>query len=232
MGLRLLDCIQVDGKNFDPAGRVGYTETHPKSNVRLGLFGGTFDPIHNAHLTVAREAADQFRLEQVWFVPAANPPHKTGQSCANYEDRYHMTELACHADPRFVASRLEDGHRKSYSIETIEKVRTQGEEPYFIIGADAFAEITTWHRWQDLLRLTDFIVVTRPGHVYTAPPTARVHRLDTVALPVSSSAIRRRLAAGEIPPEIPSAVADYIIQEGLYQFRKDLGEARTPLKAI
>src|SRR4051812_40860721 len=78
---------------------VSYTEVHLKANVRLGLFGGTFDPIHNAHLTVAREAADQFQLEQVWFVPAANPPHKPTQSCADYEDRYRMTELACKADP-------------------------------------------------------------------------------------------------------------------------------------
>jgi nicotinate-nucleotide adenylyltransferase len=211
---------------------VSYTEVHSKSNVRLGLFGGTFDPIHNAHLTVAREAADQFHLEQVWFVPAAHPPHKAGQACAGYEDRFCMTELACQADSRFVASRLEAGERKSYSIETIEKVRAQGEEPYFIIGADAFAEIATWHRWQDLLRLTDFIVVTRPGHVYTAPPGARVHRLDTIALPVSSSDIRRRLAAGEIPPELPRLVADYIAQKGLYQFRSESGNARTQMKAI
>jgi nicotinate-nucleotide adenylyltransferase len=211
---------------------VSYTVIHPKSNVRLGLFGGTFDPIHNAHLTVAREAADQFRLEQVWFVPAAHPPHKAGQACANYEDRYRMTELGCQADSRFVASRLEAGERKSYSIETIEQVRAMGEEPYFIIGADAFAEITTWHRWQDLLRLTDFIVVTRPGHAYTAPPGARVHRLDTVALPVSSSDIRRRLATGEISPEVPRAVAEYITQEGLYQSTNDLGRTTTQWKAI
>jgi nicotinate-nucleotide adenylyltransferase len=209
---------------------VSYTEIHSKSNVRLGLFGGTFDPIHSAHLTVAREAADQFGLEQVWFVPAAHPPHKVGQSCASYDDRYRMTELACQADSRFVASRLEAGERKSYSIETIEKVRAQGEEPYFIIGADAFAEITTWHRWQELLRLTDFIVVTRPGHLYTAPPGALVHRLDTVALPVSSSDIRRRLAAGEVPPDLPRTVADYIVQQGLYQFPKDLGKARTQIE--
>ena len=195
--------------------------------MRLGLFGGTFDPIHNAHLMVARESADRFKLEQVWFVPAAHPPHKAGQANAGYEDRYRMTELACQADPRFRASRLEAGERKSYSIETIEKVREQGEEPYFIIGADAFAEITTWHRWQELLRLTDFIVVTRPGHDYTAPPGARVHRLDTLALPVSSSGIRRRLALGEIPPELPLSVADYIAQNGLYQFRRDLAKAGT-----
>ena len=110
-----------------------------------------------------------------------------------------MAELACQADPRFVASRLEEGEGKSYSVDTVERVRALGEQPYFIIGADAFAEITSWHRWQDLVRLTEFIVVTRPGHPYATPPGARVHRLETVALPVSSSEIRRKLAAGEIP---------------------------------
>ncbi len=185
--------------------------------MRLALFGGTFDPIHNAHLTVAREAADQFQLDQVWFIPAAHPPHKPAQSSAGYEDRFRMTELACQADPRFLASRLEEGGQPSYTIDTIEKVRAAGEEPFFIIGADAFAEIASWHRWQDLLRLTDFIVVTRPGHHYTAPAGARVHRLDTVALPVSSSDIRRRLAAGQIPPQLPAAVAKYITGKDLYR---------------
>jgi len=191
--------------------------------MRLALFGGTFDPIHNAHLTVAREAADQFQLDQVWFIPAAHPPHKPAHSSAGYEDRFRMTELACKTDPRFVASRLEEGEQKSYTIDTIERVRAKGEEPYFIIGADAFAEITSWHRWQDLLRLADFIVVTRPGHHYRAPEGARVHRLDTVALPVSSSDIRRRLAAGQIPPQLPPGVAAYIADKGLYRFAQ--GEA-------
>src|SRR5579864_6252718 len=186
--------------------------------MRLALFGGTFDPIHSAHLTVAREAADQFHLDQVWFVPAAHPPHKSDQTGACYEDRCRMVELACQADPRLVMSRLEAGEGKSYSIDTIERVRAGGEDPWFIIGADAFAEITTWHRWQDLLRLTDFIVVTRPGHDYKAPPGARVHRLDTVALPVSSSEIRRHLALGQIPSHLPDAVATYIIEKGLYHF--------------
>jgi len=185
--------------------------------MRLALFGGTFDPIHNAHLTVAREAADQFGLEQVWFIPAAHPPHKTAHTGATYEDRFHMTELACQADPRFIASRLEDGEGKSYSVDTVERVRQLGQQPYFIIGADAFAEVPSWHRWQDLLRLTEFIVVTRPGHPYSAPPGARVHRLDTVAMPVSSSEIRRKLALGEIPPELPEAVGGYISERGLYQ---------------
>ena len=189
--------------------------------MRLALFGGTFDPIHNAHLTVAREAADQFHLDQVWFIPAAHPPHKSASTGATYEDRFHMTELACQVDPRFIASRLEagpdTGDAKSYSIDTVERVREFGEQPFFIIGADAFAEIPTWHRWQELLRLTEFIVVTRPGHLYSAPPGARVHRLDTVALPVSSSEIRRKLAAGETSGELPPAVSHYIFERGLYQ---------------
>ena len=185
--------------------------------MRLALFGGTFDPIHNAHLTVAREAAGQFHLDEVWFVPAAHPPHKSDHTGATYEDRFRMTELACQVDPRFVASRLEAGESQSYSVDTVERVRALGEQPYFIIGADAFAEITSWHRWQDLVRLTEFIVVTRPGHQYAAPAGAKVHRLETVALPVSSSEIRRKLAAGEIPQELPPAVGRYVLEHGLYQ---------------
>jgi nicotinate-nucleotide adenylyltransferase len=195
--------------------------------MRLALFGGTFDPIHNAHLTVAREAASQFHLDQVWFIPAAHPPHKSDHTGATYEDRFRMTELACQEDPRFVVSDLEAGGGKSYSVDTVERVRGLGEEPFFIIGADAFAEITSWHRWQDLLRLTEFIVVTRPGHQYATPPGARVHRLETVALPVSSSEIRRKLAAGQIPAELPPAVGRYIAERSLYQPSPGRVEARS-----
>lgn len=195
--------------------------------MRLALFGGTFDPIHNAHLTVAREAASQFQLDAVWFIPAAHPPHKSDHTGASYEDRFRMTELACKIDPRFIASRLEEGEEKSYSVDTVERVRALGEQPYFIIGADAFAEITSWHRWRDLIALTEFIVVTRPGHDYAAPAGARVHRLETVALPVSSSEIRRKLAAGEIPPELPAAVGRYISERGLYQPAPGRVEARS-----
>jgi nicotinate-nucleotide adenylyltransferase len=194
--------------------------------MRLALFGGTFDPIHEAHLIVAREAAAQFHLDQVWFIPAAHPPHKSDHTGASYEDRFRMVELACQADPRFVASRLEEGASKSYSVDTVERVRSLGEVPYFIIGADAFAEITTWRRWQELVRLTEFIVVTRPGHRYAAPPETRVHRLETVALPISSSDIRQKLAQGVVPPELPSAVGGYILEHGLYQTLPGRVEAR------
>jgi len=196
--------------------------------MRFALFGGTFDPIHNAHLVVAREAADQFHLEQVWFVPAAHPPHKSAQTGASFEDRCHMVELACRNDRRFVLSKLEEGQGKSYSIDTVEKVLASGEQPSFIIGADAFADICSWHRWQDLLKLTEFIVVTRPGHQYTAPEGARVHRLETVALPVSSSEVRRRLAGGEMPPELPASVAAYIAGRGLYGFPRNSAAVSHP----
>jgi nicotinate-nucleotide adenylyltransferase len=182
--------------------------------VTTAIFGGTFDPIHNAHLTVAREAADQFGLERVLLVPAARPPHKS--TSADYEDRFRMVELACGADPRLVASRLEAGEQPSYSIDTIEKARRETDNLWFIIGADAFADITTWRRWKDVIAKTGFIVVTRPGHADHAPDGAPVRRLDTLALPVSSSEIRSRLAAGEIPPELPPKVAQYIIERQLY----------------
>ncbi len=188
--------------------------------MRLALFGGTFDPIHVAHLEVAREAARQFRLSRVLFVPAAQPPHKSGATSAGYEDRYHMVALACQGEPLFEASRLEAGNQRSYSIRTIEKVKAglaPEDELFFLMGADAFAEIRTWYRWQDVIKEVEFIVVTRPGHDYSVPPGARVHRLDTLALPISSSEIRARLAAGESPPEVPPQVLAYIRERGLYR---------------
>jgi nicotinate-nucleotide adenylyltransferase len=188
--------------------------------LRIAIFGGTFDPIHEAHVTVAREAAREFQLDSVLFVPAANPPHKSGATEAPYEDRLRMVELACEGEERLVPSRLEEGAAKSYSIDTIEKVRSQlapGDEILFLIGADAFAEITTWRRWRDVVEAVEFIVVTRPGHDYAVPTGARVHRLETLALPVSSSEIREKLAAGANPPELPAKVLEYIRSRGLYQ---------------
>ena len=181
--------------------------------MRTAIFGGTFDPLHRAHLIVAREAADALGLARVLFVPAAHPPWK--EAAATFEHRYRMVELACAEDPRFAPSRLEEGSQKSYTMDTIERAQAQVEgNLYFIVGADAFADIRKWHRAEDLLRAVEFIVVTRPGHSYHAPPGARVHRLDTLALPVSSSEIRQALARGETPPDLPSPVAAYVHANG------------------
>ncbi len=183
--------------------------------MRTAIFGGTFDPIHSAHLIVAHEAAEAFGLDRVLFIPAGNPPHK--EAGASYEHRFRMVELACAADPRFEPSRIEEGREKSYSINTIERLMAPGQSLLFIIGADAFAEIRTWYRWEDLVREVEFIVVTRPGHDYSSPAGARVHRLDTVALPVSSSEIRQEIAHGRTPPVLPPAVAGYIHEHRLYR---------------
>jgi len=187
--------------------------------LRLAIYGGTFDPIHSGHLAVAREAARVCSLDRVLFIPASIPPHKEGATAAAYEDRYRMVELACRGELRFEASRIEAGQQSSYSIRTIERLRA--ERPagglFFLIGADAFAEIKTWHRWREVVEAVEFIVVSRPGYEYEIPGNARVQRLDSLRLPVSSSDLRRRLAAGETPPEIPPEVLRYIRANGLYQ---------------
>ena len=188
--------------------------------MRLAIFGGTFDPIHNAHLAVAREAAARFELDRVWLVPAERPPHKHGVTHAPYADRLHMVELACRDEPGLEASSLEQGTVSSYSIDTIEKVRARlapGDQLFFLIGADAFAEIESWRRWRDVVRAVEFIVVSRPGHRYDIPPEAAVHRLETVDLPVSSSEIRRKLAAGDDRVDVPPPVLEYIRARGLYR---------------
>src|SRR5579871_1424622 len=187
--------------------------------MRLAIFGGTFDPIHNAHLAIARRAAAEVRLDRVLFVPAARPPHKGGGRHIIYNDRLHMVELAIAGEPRFEASRLEEGTAFSYSIDTIEKVHRllePGDELFFIIGADAFAEIRTWRRWQDVVRAVDFIVVSRPGHQYEIPPGARVERLDSLELRVSSSEVRRSLGANEYSDAVPERVLEYILSHSLY----------------
>ena len=188
-------------------------------SLRIALFGGTFDPIHNAHLTVAREAAQAFALDKVLLIPAAHPPHKPNENLTSYEDRYRMVELACQGEPALEASPLEDHEGKSYSIDTIERAKqTLGPavQLFFLIGADAFHEIETWHCWPEVIAAVDFIVVTRPGHEYRTPPGARVHRLDTLALSISSSEIRQRLVEGNRPSEVPLAVWVYIREHKLY----------------
>ena len=130
-----------------------------------------------------------------------------------------MVELACAGEPAFEPSRLEAGEERSYSIRTIEKVRARlgpGGEPFFLIGADAFAEIRTWRQWEDVVRVVTFIVASRPGHQYEVPPGARVHRLETLDLTVSSSDVRQRLAAGDLVVPVPPPVLAYLRERGLY----------------
>ena len=186
------------------------------------LFGGTFDPIHSAHIEIARAAADRFDLAKVLFVPAANPPHKAAGAIASWEDRVRMAELACAVDSRFEVSRIEgpveQNAARSYSILTIEKLQALGVKPLsFLIGADAFAEIGTWHRWREVVAAVEFIVVTRPGARFETPPGAVVHELTGLHLPVSSSGIRGQLTDDAAQTPIPEAVRRYIREHALYR---------------
>ena len=186
---------------------------------RSCLFGGTFDPIHEAHLKVAEAAADAFLLERILFVPAAKPPHKNAAGLTPYEDRFRMVELACAPYPTFLASRLEAGGERNYTVDTLTRFRKElapGDRLFFLIGSDAFDELETWHCWQEVVKQTEFIVVARPGIEYHLPKNARVHRLDGLDLPVASTTIRARLAAGEPTPELPAEVRRYIEERGLY----------------
>jgi len=185
--------------------------------VRLGLFGGTFDPIHDAHLTLAHAAVAACGLEELLFIPAARPPHRSLGPHAGYEDRFAMVQLAIGGAPRFTASRLEAGDAVSYSIQTIQKVAAlhPGAELFFVIGADAFAEIRTWKRWREVVAAVQFIVAARPGAEYMAPEGAVVHRVE-LRMEISSSAVRALLQAGGDAVPVPAAVIEYIRTHGLY----------------
>ncbi len=188
------------------------------SSQRICLFGGTFDPIHIAHLEMAQHALETFALDRVIFIPAANPPHK--HAVTPYDDRLQMVKLACANTPQFQVSEIEKGVERSYTITTLERFRGElgpHDSLFFLIGADAFSELQTWHRWRDVIGLTQFIVVSRPGATYDVPAGAVVHGLEDLCLPAASTSIRAKLAAGEATPEVPAVVREYIADHGLYR---------------
>lgn len=190
------------------------------SGQRICLFGGTFDPIHCAHLRLAEEASKRFCLDRVLFIPAASPPHKPSATLAPYEDRFRMIQIACAPYPTFEASRLEKGKQLSYTIDTVRRFRAtlhSGDQLFFLIGADAFDELESWKDWTQLVGLISFIVVTRPGVAYRTPAGATAFPLEGLELPVSSSEIRAELAAGAPTPELPGQVRAFIDAQHLYR---------------
>ena len=194
---------------------------------RIGVMGGTFDPIHHGHLVAAEEARWQFDLDTVVFVPTGQPWQKpVGVSPA--EDRYQMTMIATASNPAFTVSRLEIDHEgPTYTIDTLRRLRAQLPEDtrlFFITGADAFLQILTWKEPDQVLAQAEFIAATRPGFdldslVRQVPGAAgRVHRMDIPALAISSSDIRGRVARGApIQYLVPDGVARYIQEHGLYR---------------
>jgi nicotinate-nucleotide adenylyltransferase len=194
---------------------------------RIGVMGGTFDPIHHGHLVAAEEARWQFDLDRVVFVPTGRPWQKpVGVSPA--EDRYRMTVLATASNPAFTVSRLEVDHQgPTYTVDTLRRLRAAqpaGTRLFFITGADAVLQILTWKEPDQVLALAEFIAATRPGFdldrlIGQVPGAAgRVHRMEIPALAISSSDLRTRVARGApIQYLVPDEVARYIHDHALYQ---------------
>jgi len=189
---------------------------------RVGILGGTFDPIHNGHLEAADAARRELRLDRVMLMPARTPPHRSAEPRASAFHRFAMAALAATTKPGLEVSDLEL-HREgpSYTSLTLQQLHAEGYTPsqlFFILGADAFAEIATWFDYPRLLDFSNFVVVSRPGtptsHVTSGP---RMFFVAAHTPDVSSTEIRRRVSAGEpIDGLVPSIVADHIRRHRLY----------------
>jgi len=215
---------------------------------RAAIYGGTFDPVHKGHIEVARRVLQLFELDEVLFVPACVPPHKTVISSAFH--RFAMLALATEQDALLRISTLElDEPERPYAVDTVERMQTEigaDRRLFFLIGADSWSEITTWHEWQRLLRMCDLIVVTRPGYelsgnipnraaqvvdvrgmsqreiseVVGGDSGPRTFLTDAAKIDVSATAIRAAASAGEserLRQMVPASVANYIEKYELYK---------------
>lgn len=192
-------------------------------NRRVGIMGGTFDPIHHGHLVAASEVAHFFSLDEVVFVPTGVSAHKEGRKVAPAEDRYLMAVIATASNPRFSVSRIDiDRPGPTYTVDTLRDMRAiQGPDTdlFFITGADALEKMLTWHDTGELFELAHFIGATRPGHRLADPglPNGRVSLMEVPALSISSTECRERVHAGEpIWYLVPDGIVQYINKRGLY----------------
>jgi len=191
---------------------------------RLGVMGGTFDPIHHGHLVAASEVADFLGLDEVVFVPTGQPWQKGGRKVAPAEDRYLMTVIATASNPRFSVSRVDiDRPGETYTIDTLRDLRAErGAEAefFFITGADALAKMISWRDADELFKLAHFVGCTRPGHRLTLSdlPSDRVSLLEIPALAISSTECRERVRGGHpIWYLVPDGIVQYISKRGLYR---------------
>lgn len=178
----------------------------------IGILGGTFDPVHNAHLAMARAALAEFSLKKILFIPTGVPPYRT-PPVASQEHRLAMLRLALDGEPRYAIDERElaPGH-SGYSVDT---VKSLGGELVLLMGADQYAKLETWHRWKELLELCTVAVFARPGWK-TEGGGARI--VPMPALEISASDIRARLARGEdLAAMLPASVLAYIREHGLYR---------------
>ena len=212
---------------------------------RVAIYGGTFDPVHNGHLEVARRVRQLFELDEVVFVPAWVPPHKRGANISSAFHRFAMLALATEADQHLRVSTIElDAPEFPYAVETVGRMKSVSARTFFLIGADSWSEISTWHEWQKLLAMCDLIVVTRPGYEINsiaAPPASlvdlraaganivgealksddqpRVFITDVAMVDVSATRIRAAVQTNDragLQTMVPPAVARYIDKYNLY----------------
>jgi nicotinate-nucleotide adenylyltransferase len=198
---------------------------------RLGIMGGTFDPLHYGHLVAAEMARTEYKLEQVFFIPTGSPPHKVGREITPSEFRYQMVKLATADNAAFEVSRIEiERIGYSYTVDTLRDLQKlfPEYELYFITGSDAFREIFTWKDAEKILKLSHFIGASRPGFdpaeflqdIQAKHPHFfdRMHLLEVPALAISSTDIRSRVKRGQsIRYLLPEAVRLFIEKEGLYK---------------
>jgi nicotinate-nucleotide adenylyltransferase len=201
--------------------------------MRLGILGGTFDPVHYGHLLLAETAREQCRLDQVWFLPASIPPHKQGHELSAVEQRIEMLELAVAGDPAMIVSRLEaDRGGVTYTVDTLAALAAEDarRELLFLMGADSLADLPNWREPERICQLAILAVVRRAGQEvdYTrlaelVPPERielfRQHQVEMPLVELSSHEIRERVARGQsIRYRTPRAVEKYI--ESLELYRK------------
>ena len=188
---------------------------------RIGVMGGTFDPIHHGHLVAASEVAQWFDLDEVIFVPTGRPWQK--EEVTGSEHRYLMTVIATASNPRFTVSRVDiERAGPTYTIDTLRDLRRErpNAELFFITGADAVAQILSWRDHDELWDLAHFVAVSRPGHVLSIDglPAGKVSRLEIPALAISSTDCRDRVRRGHpVWYLVPDGVVQYIAKHHLYR---------------
>ena len=193
--------------------------------MKIAIMGGTFNPIHYAHLLSAEQVRDGLGYEKILFIPSARPPHKDPRDIINPEHRYQMTCLATAGNPYFEVSRIElDRVGPSYAIQTIKDLQAcygKGCDLAFIIGADLLIEFKTWKDYDELLNVCHFIATTRPSYCFGNVPTdlrARAQLFSVIGVDISATEVRERVRAGRsIRYLVPKAVAEYITRHRLYK---------------
>jgi nicotinate-nucleotide adenylyltransferase len=190
--------------------------------MKIGILGGTFNPVHMGHLILAQECWSQLTLDKVLFIPAYIPPHKEVESDVSASDRLNMLRLALEGDDRFEISTYEiDKEGTSYSIDTIKYLKTNCDgdcELFFLTGADSAESLSMWKDVADILEETTFVIASRPGWEENSSYEKKVKRIIIPSIEVSSSGIRQRIKSREpIDYLVPSSVVKYIRNKGLYR---------------